>query len=101
MKWGRGLGRQATRPRGGGRLLLGDRDPQQAQGAVLLSGARAQGGRDILRTRHAEQADGEVAERGHHLRARALAHAAAVLVKAHVAHVVHFVLDAPVVAAEG
>ena len=48
-----------------------------------------------------QQADGQVAQRGHDLSSGLLANAAAVFVKAHVAHIMQAVFNAPVATVQG
>jgi len=63
--------------------------------------AKAQRGGDVDGGGPSQQADGQVAQRGHDLSSGLLANAAAVFVKAHVAHIMQAIFNAPVAAVQG
>jgi len=73
----------------------------QTQSSELMVSAKAKSGGDVDGTGQTQQADGQIAQRGHDLSSGMLANAAAVFVKAHVAHIMQAVFNAPVVAVQG
>jgi len=74
--------------------------PEQAEGRPAMGAQVAQGRRDVLIAGQAEQADGDVAQRGHHARAVVPANLLPVFVIGHIPHVVRAVLDGPVAAVD-
>ncbi len=63
--------------------------------------AKAKRGGDVDGGGQPQQADGQVTQRGHDLGSGEFANAAAVFVKAHVAHIMQAVFNAPVTAVQG
>ena len=63
--------------------------------------AKAKRGGDVDGGGQPQQADGQVAQRGHDLSSGEFANAAAVFVKTHVAHIMQAVFNAPVTAVQG
>ena len=85
-------------PAGSWRLSSDAGQTNQTQSAVLTVSAKAKRGGDIDGSGQTQQADGQVAQRGHDLSSGLLANAAAVFVKAHVAHIMQAIFNAPVAA---
>jgi len=63
--------------------------------------AKAKRGSEADGSGQTQQADGQIAQRGHDLSSGEFANAAAVFVKAHVAHIMQAVFNAPVAAVQG
>ena len=76
---------------------------QADESECLAIGASAVAERrgDVTGTGEAEEGDGQVADRGHHLRAGAFADAGAVLVEGHIPDPMETILDRPMAAAQG
>ena len=81
-------------------LLAGD-EAEQSQRSLEVASAGAECWRDVDCSGQTQQADGQIAQRGHDLSSGMFANAAAVFVKAHVAHIMQAVFNAPVAAVQG
>lgn len=95
------MGRRSP-PDGGGGVGAARRErlrqAQKPQGALGPPAEVSGRGGDVLHTRQAQQADGDVAQRRHCVRPAAPAHLGTILVVGHVSHVVQAILDLPMAA---
>lgn len=79
---------------------LGPSEAEQSQRTLGVAATGTQCWGEVGRSGQTQQADGQVAQRGHDLGSSVFANAAAAFVKAHVAHIMQAVFNAPGVAVE-